>query len=282
MSDPGKGGYWSLDYSEGLGTKRPRKRNKRKTKAEKEAERRAAEQRRASTDEEDTPEYDESSPSPALSQSPSITPDPFPPDEGHRVDQSSSRRPTRRSKRDRARRASPYSESPRAANNHPLPSRQAPIALPAIPGSRNPSATFGQPSFGQPSLGPTPSAAVFGRPSLFGLGGHLAPHPRAVSAAAPFVPASPSAGPSSTLTVSTRSFTQPVPSSVRGSAAVEMEIDPALLAEDAAFAGGLQLRGTGISAGARLVQQQRDAAREFVQGSSRGGGELFASPHANE
>ena len=88
------------------------------------------------------------------------------------------------------------------------------------------------------------------------------PHPRAVSAAF-------AGGATSTLTVSTRSFTQPVPSSVRDS--TEMEIDPALLAEDAAFAGGLQLHGTGISA--RFVERQRakrrGSGREFVQGSSR-------------
>ena len=34
ITEPGKGSYWVVDYSRGSGTKRPRKRNKRPTKAQ--------------------------------------------------------------------------------------------------------------------------------------------------------------------------------------------------------------------------------------------------------
>ena len=197
---------------------------------------------------------------------------PAPQDEGHRVGHQGRRQSARRTTRRSASRASPYAEAPQLQDTRP--SRHAGIELPAIPGSRNVSATFGQPSFGQPSLGP---AAVFGQPSLTmsahpleqaltAMTGVPPAHPRAVSAAFP----------SSTLTMSTRSFTQPVPSSMRDN----IDIDPALFAEDAAFAGGLQLQGTGISG--RFLQHQHQpqlqpqhqqgaglAQEDFVQGSSR-------------
>ena len=172
ITEPGKGSYWVVDYSDGSGTKRPRKRNKRPTKAQLRAQAAAEAQEtqiQAQDDVESSPEEDEGVPSPGQSQDMLV--DLMLQEHGHQVGQGRTSRPSTRMAR---RGNSPYSQgAPIPAQGRHVRQQvagvPAPVGHPAYPGPRQLSATFNQPSFGQPSLGlPAPGAVVFGQASMGG------------------------------------------------------------------------------------------------------------------
>ncbi len=171
ITEPGKGSYWVVDYSRGAGTKRPRKRNKRPTKAqlramqvEKEAQgtQEVVDEGDSSPDDKDD---DEGFPSPPASTY-DIPIDPALQGHGHQVGHGR----TRSAARIAARRGnSPYAQGVQPATQQGRRQAAAPAPFPNIvpPTSRHSSATFGQPSFGQPSLAPTGlSTSMFGQPSM--------------------------------------------------------------------------------------------------------------------
>lgn len=166
ITEPGKGSYWTVDYTSGAGTKRPRKRNPRPTKAEREQRARDASEAQGGQEvledgdssggsEEEVEDF----PSPARS----ILDFPLDPalQQGHQVGQG---RVTRSSARNAVRRGnSPY------AQNAPGPTRRqtAPGPLTSLTQASTRHPSFGQPSFGQPSLGPVGmGSSLFGQTAM--------------------------------------------------------------------------------------------------------------------
>lgn len=174
ITEPGKGSYWVVDYSRGSGTKRPRKRNKRPTKAQlraMQAEKEAqgildvVEEGDSSPDDKDD---DEGFPSPAASAH-DISIDPTLQGQGHQVGQVRTRAAAAAARSVARRGNSPYAQGgqPTTQQGRRQPAPPAPFPNIVPPTSRHPSATFGQPSFGQPSLAPTGlTTSMFGQPSL--------------------------------------------------------------------------------------------------------------------
>lgn len=304
ITEPGKGSYWVVDYSLGAGTKRPRKRNKRPTKAELRARAEAEAQGLQPPDEaESSQEEDEAFPSP--SQPPQDVPiDPMLQAQGHQVGQGRTSRPATRM----ARRAnSPYMQG----IQYPVQGRHtrqgvdtATIAAqPGGQGSRQLSATFNQPSFGQPSLGLTvPDSAVFGlpsmgdgRPSLSGWqsgatqpyqGGHAylpPPHPRGMGGNMGSAPPDPRA----TLT---RAHTHSAPFQMQHDARAATSFYPLPPIQSSEqfrdnsgrFASG---RDFGVHAAQAMAgpsgMPSQQPQPQFVQGSSHGGRRASSSSESS-
>ncbi len=295
ITEPGKGSYWVVDYSDGSGTKRPRKRNKRPTKAQLRAQAEAEAQEmqaQAQDDAESSPEEDEGFPSPAQSQDMLV--DPMLQEHGHQVGQGRTSRPATRMGR---RGNSPYPQGPSipAQGRHvrqQIVNASATMAYPAFPGPRQLSATFNQPSFGQPSLGlPAAGPEMFGHPSMGGPrptasgwqpgatqsypGGQAylpPPHPRSMSGNSVLTTADPRA----TLS---RAHTMPVPSGYQHDARTAPSFHPLPPIhgyEQARDPSGRMVSGRD-NMGAHTFQPiagppfQQQQQQQFVQGSSRSG-----------
>ncbi|KAI0926161.1 hypothetical protein AcV5_008692 [Taiwanofungus camphoratus] len=180
ITEPGKGSYWVVDYSQGEGNKRARKRNKRPTKAE--LARRAQEAAALGSRQEESNSSDEdqsvSTPSQAsrsgTSQTPSISIaqlqethiDPELRNQGHIVGQGRVRTDTGSAVRSSTRRAnSPYTQAspsqgqsqsrsaPPSASPIPVPQMLSQASMSAPERASRSTAAFGQVAFGQPAFG---------------------------------------------------------------------------------------------------------------------------------
>ncbi|PIL35654.1 transcription factor [Ganoderma sinense ZZ0214-1] len=302
ITEPGKGSYWVVDYSDGAGTKRPRKRNKRPTKAQLRAQAEAEAQGlqvQAQDDMESSPEEDEGFPSPPQSQDMLV--DPTLMEHGHQVGQGrTSRSATRMARRGN----SPYSQgTPTAAQGRHVRQQVAnasvPMAHPAFPGPRQLAGTFNQPSFGQPSLGlPATGSAVFGQSSMGGLrppasGWSVSqPYPGGQAYLPP--PPPPSMGgnmgptPTDPRATLSRAHTMPVPLGYQHNARNAPSFHPLPpihgyeQTHDASgrFVSGRDMGAHAFQPIARSAPQQHPQ-EQFVQGSSRSGRRTSSSSESS-
>ena len=306
ITEPGKGSYWIVDYSDGAGTKRPRKRNKRPTKAQLRAQAEAEAQElqaQAQDDVESSPEEDEGFPSPSQSQDMLI--DPMLQEHGHQVGHGrTSRSATRMARRGN----SPYSQGvPTPAQGRhvrqQVASAPAVMAHPTFSGPRQLAGAFNQPSFGQTSLGlPAAGTTVFGQPSMGGQrptasgwqpgasqpypGGQAylpPPHPRSMGGNMGPTPVDHRA----TLS---RAYTMPVPSGYQQDARTAPPFHPLPPIhgyEQPRDAGGRFVSGRDLGGGAHAFQHiagssaQQQQQEQFVQGSSRSGRRTSSSSESS-
>lgn len=300
ITEPGKGSYWVVDYSAGPGTKRPRKRNKRPTKAELRAMKEKEEQevqgaqgsQEAQEEGDSSPdgeEDDQGFPSPAQSTQDMVI-DPSLQSVGHLVGQS---RTSRNSARSIARRGnSPYAQATQLSGQGQSRRPTAPPPFPTLSqmGSRNPSATFGQPSFGQPSLFPTSMPSMYGQAQMRAPSGWYPgvnqggqsflppPQPRSMGGGIGIGSAPPDAAHTAHRAAPARAHTLPMPVNM-GHGASYAQLPPLPGVDQLRDPGGrFVARGT---VAAMQMQATGGHGPEFVQGSSRAGRRTSSSSNSS-
>lgn len=276
ITEPGKGSYWVVDYSEGPGTKRPRKRKPR-SKSDGSQKKGSNDSREEESDP-DALDTDETPPSPPLNAY-DIPIDPQLQAQSHQVGQGRSRPPPASAARSLVRRGnSPYSQSAQASVHGRQNRTSAQAGQGNTSGTRQPSNSYGgQPAFGRPSMGSVgygeamnEQPGVPGRASASGWPAgpgqamqapslQYLPHPHGF----PMAPVLPPPRPQ----VPSRSHTLPAITNELRNAPGQYNLPP----PRQAFEPARDASGRFVSRNASQPQATGALAQRFVEGSSRGG-----------
>ncbi|KAL7279138.1 hypothetical protein ACG7TL_006978 [Trametes sanguinea] len=276
ITEPGKGSYWVVDYSEGPGTKRPRKRKPR-SKSDGSQKKGSNDSREEESDP-DALDTDETPPSPPLNAY-DIPIDPQLQAQSHQVGQGRSRPPPASAARSLVRRGnSPYSQNAQASVHGRQNRTSAQAGQGNTSGTRQPSNSYGgQPAFGRPSMGSVgygeamnEQPGVPGRASTSGWPAgpgqamqapslQYLPHPHGF----PMAPVLPPPRPQ----VPSRSHTLPAITNELRNAPGQYNLPP----PRQAFEPARDASGRFVSRNASQPQATGALAQRFVEGSSRGG-----------